>query len=1235
MILGDFMKHLIRLALPILLVLVLFNGGTPAYAQLGLTTRLMVSGNEFNTGASFPSISNDGRFIVFESDSTNVVANDTNSATDIFWYNTQTMTYTRVSVSSANVQGNGNSTMPIISGNGRYVVFRSDANNLTSNDSNGYSDVFLRDMQTNTTTLISVNSTGNPLTNTVIITPDDISSDGRYVVMVSDSSEIVPNDTNNSWDIFLYDRQTGTTSRVSVNGNGDQLEFGAVDGKLSDDGRYLAFSSTSSNVVANDTNNAPDAFIKDLQTGQVTRVSVDSSGNQATYLPAMPFPGPFPFLIVDDISADGRYVTFASNATNLVANDTNEYVWDQFFHDSQTGQTKRISINNDGTQADDLSGGGVISDDGRYVFFESGATTLVANDTNNAFDVFMFDNQTNSLSRISLTSAGGQTDGDSGLVALSANMRYVVIASFATNIVANDTNGLEDIFIYDRNSLPAPTLIAPQNSLTTFSNNLTFSWNAMVGVTQYEIQISVSSGFSPILYTNTVATTTDSYIFTQVGTYYWRVRARNGAIIGAWSAVRSLTIQNAPEPILLSPTNNADVTNPNVTFTWEPINGITQYQIVISRTAWMSDVVVDQIVNTTSYTMTLPQYTFYARAYYWYVLAWDSVNRKRSAIRTLHYEPIPFSSDSLTRLGVPNERVFYKSNRDTFYFTTASNPQAMIEYDFYGDVVRTIPIQINLQQLPNSPISYSVTDITQDGRYMTVVVIHAIDNGIMTTWPRVYVYDSQTHSMTRILDNPDLSYIFPSAISEDGRYILLITNHNFSPQDTHNEVYQNDLYLYDRQTAQTRFISNVPSQVVTYVGRIPFATISPDGQTIAFLYSPSGENYGYLYTYNTQTNILRAITAPNNGLIGVFHKSTGNNSLRFSDNNRYLIFSSDTNNIVPNDTLTSIDAFVYDFQTNQFTLVSVNSDEQKANTSASADGISPDGRFVTFYTSADNIVQNDSPNTIDLFVRDLQSGQTYAVSQGNDGYLLQMPQNYYPFNSVFFNNNQYIMFMAYSDYYLRTFASPTIPLNPDIISNGMTTTINSTLSWDWMFESNRYELQIATDDAFTNIIHTDNYVHAMSYEYTFPSTGTYYWRVRGVNQLGAGDWSVNSHFIGIGGNALLDEQQLFNAMQPHLTNGITFALFDVTANGIMTTLQFSDGAVVTGTIKLVTQNGLLRISVESISGGSATQQAIMSDTLPSFIMTALDEVVPSGYLAIESVSMTSSAVDLGVVLPNP
>ena len=299
---------------------------------------------------------------------------------------------TRVSISSAEVQGNAASIFPSISADGRYVAFASVASNLVANDTNGTTDVFVRDRQAGTTRRVSISSTGTQ-GNGGSYYPS-ISADGRYVAFESDATNLVASDTNGTTDIFVRDRQAGTTRRVSISSAELQGNGGSYYPSISADGRYVAFDSDATNLVANDTNGTRDVFVRDRQAGTTTRVSISSAelqGNSYSYAPS--------------ISADGRYVAFQSDATNLVANDTNGTSTSSCAT-AEPGTTRRVSISSAGTQGNGNSDSPSISADGRYVAFHSDATNLVADDTNGASDVFVRDRQAGTTTRVCVSSRG-------------------------------------------------------------------------------------------------------------------------------------------------------------------------------------------------------------------------------------------------------------------------------------------------------------------------------------------------------------------------------------------------------------------------------------------------------------------------------------------------------------------------------------------------------------------------------------------------------------------------------------------------------------------------------------------------------------------------------------------------------------------------------------------------------------------------------------------------------------
>ncbi|MBR1231965.1 Calx-beta domain-containing protein [Bradyrhizobium sp. AUGA SZCCT0182] len=390
-------------------------------------------GTQGNGSSLDSSISADGRYVTYHSDAPDLVDGDTNGINDVFVFDRETGTTERVSVSSTGEQGNNASFSPNISADGRYVTYFSLASNLVDGDTNGNYDVFVFDRETGTNERISVSSTGEQGNGTSF--SPDISADGRYVTYYSDASNLVDGDTNGTNDIFVFERETATTERVSVSSTGEQGDGGSFSSDISADGRYVTYSSTAANLVDGDTNGQADVFIFDRQTGTTEWVSVSSTGEQGNSASFEP-----------SISADGGYVTYQSLASNLVDGDTNE-TFDVFVFDGQTETTERVSVSSAGEQGNDASIAPSISADGRYVPYFSPASNLVDGDTNETYDDFVFDRQTDTTERVSVSAAGEQGNSDSSNASISADGTFVTYSSSASNLVDGDTNGTYDVFV--------------------------------------------------------------------------------------------------------------------------------------------------------------------------------------------------------------------------------------------------------------------------------------------------------------------------------------------------------------------------------------------------------------------------------------------------------------------------------------------------------------------------------------------------------------------------------------------------------------------------------------------------------------------------------------------------------------------------------------------------------------------------------------------------------------------
>jgi Tol biopolymer transport system component len=422
-----------------------------------------------------PSISGDGRLVAFESAAEDLVPRATHSGTDVFVRDRVRRVNSLVSLSSSGAPGNDTSHGAFVSGNGRFVAFESYASNLVEDDTNGTGDIFVHDRVTRRTERVSVSSSGTeqrpePVTDWGVGSTDGtqtngatcggglpaqcsnnermfptLSYDGRYVAFQSHAPNLVPNDHNHSWDVFVHDRLTGRTERVSVDSSGRErgAESAGVQGaprndfamtpSISGNGRFVAFRTAAGNLVAGDDNRAHDVFVHDRLKRTTERITV----------------APGPVNVVDEdqpyypqnelnqrqaFSFDGRYVAFSA-APRPTAGPFEVHI---FVHDRKLHRTVQADVSSSGQRAEDgsLTRGPAISADGRYIAFQTDASNLVAGDDNDAVDVFLRDLKTGSTIRLNSAAAtedGPCQDCGSSLPALSADGRVVAFQSSPVN----------------------------------------------------------------------------------------------------------------------------------------------------------------------------------------------------------------------------------------------------------------------------------------------------------------------------------------------------------------------------------------------------------------------------------------------------------------------------------------------------------------------------------------------------------------------------------------------------------------------------------------------------------------------------------------------------------------------------------------------------------------------------------------------------------------------------------
>lgn len=412
---------------------------TPSLAQTTVLASVNSAGVPGNGDSEEPQISLDGRCVMFTSRSTNLAAGDADLQNDAYVRDLSTGTTELVSVDSSGAHAAGGSLATAISADGRFVVFHSVAGGLIAGDALGDNDVFVRDRAAGVTIPISgdfAGLQGNGESTTGVISPD-----GRWVGFRSRASNLVGGDTNAEWDVFVRDLQTGTIERANLTSSGSEVHGDSYCTSISAGGRFVLFSSLAADLVPGDTNNERDIFVRDRLLGTTRRISVDSFGAQSNGDSHAGY-----------LSADGRFATFVSLATNLVAGDTNA-VADVFVHELATRVTTRASVRSDGGETDAWSTGSGITPDGRFISLTSDATNLVPGDAGFR-DLFLHDRWTGDTVRVNASASGAPPAADSWSWggALSADARFVAFFTTAGNMGTPGASGNFHVYVRDRGS---------------------------------------------------------------------------------------------------------------------------------------------------------------------------------------------------------------------------------------------------------------------------------------------------------------------------------------------------------------------------------------------------------------------------------------------------------------------------------------------------------------------------------------------------------------------------------------------------------------------------------------------------------------------------------------------------------------------------------------------------------------------------------------------------------------
>jgi Tol biopolymer transport system component len=841
------------------LVFLILLGGT-ALAQ---TTERAQPSVQADADGFSSATSADGRYVAFVSAATNLVPSDANGTYDVFLRDRQTGTTELVSVNSSGVQGNGSSGAVApdgvnffhglsMSADGRYVAFVSAAQNLTNVF--GLTTICVRDRQSGTTDLAGVDSGGTPL-NSVRCA---ISADGRYVTFEAGS-------VNGFDQVYIRDRLAGTTAIASVDSNGALGNNHSYFSALSADGRYVAFLSSASNLVPGDTNGTYDIFLRDRQTGTTERVSVDSSGVQGN-------DGSLDLAI----SGDGRLVAFRSHASNLVPGDTNG-TDDVFVHDRLTGTTERASVSSGGAQANDMSVSVAISADGRYVAFASHASNLVSGDTNGQRDVFVRDLLAGVTERASVDSSGAEANAGSGYQAtnnddslsMSADGRIIAFASHASNLVSGDTNAHEDVFTHDRQTGITKRLDLGFGQANSHCDQASISADG-----RYVAFRSAASNLDP----NNTNGTNDIFLFDRT-------------LHEITLVSRSSSSPGAPPN---SSSQNAVVSSDGRYVAFE--SGATD--IVPGDTNNVVDIFVYDRTNSTT------------------TLASVGIGGPANA------------KSNWASISADGRYVAFQSDATNLVAGDTNGQPDIFVRDLQAGTTERVSVSSSGaqgNQFSNTP------SISADGRY--VAFTSAATNfaaGDTNGNADVFVRDRQTGT-TEVISvatggSQPLTGLRP-AISANGRCVAFVNfDSNLVPGDTNGAL---DIFVRDRVSATTE--------------RVSVATNGAQANNSSYL-PPS-----------------------------------------ISGDGRFVAFLSDATNLVAFDNNGFPDAFVHDRLTHVTQRVSIAFDGSQSNATSDIPSISSDGRYIAFASFASNLVLGDTTGIEDIFVRDRGATSSFTSFCFGDG----------------------------------------------------------------------------------------------------------------------------------------------------------------------------------------------------------------------------------------------------------
>lgn len=549
--------------------------------QLGVSERISVGtgGVQTNRGSYHAFASADARYIGFISLATNIVEEVVTADTrclpsllciDVFLHDRVANTTIRLSDGMDGLQANNSSFEPQLSSDGQTVHFTSHADDLVPGDTNfanGYYGVdgFVWHRGTQQITRETLRSDGEQIsTNSYSYMPGA----GTHIYFQTDAPSVVPGVVADEIEVYRRDLATGVVTHIPLAHNNNRMNGKLINLQADNAGRYVVFTSYSDNILSNDTNGVQDVFVHDTQSGVTRLVSRTPSGQFPNGDSGAPM-----------VSPNGTHIVFRSAASNLVTGDTNG-VSDVFMYAISSQQVTRVSVTESGGQANGRSKDPAVCNDGKFISFASGASNLIAGDTNDQYDVFL--QHVESGAMVAVTRAANGTWGnDRGHKSrFIDDCSAILFASDASNLIPNDTNADRDLFYRTisisadlSTSYQSATPTASPNDVITYTVNLINSGGEATTI-NYSADLPTDTAFVSVSAPTTYVTGTQEFGY--VGTL-----AANSSTTLTFSVQINAAVVTPTAIILNATVTSSEQTLPLVATTI--VDGFDLYLPVITR----------------------------------------------------------------------------------------------------------------------------------------------------------------------------------------------------------------------------------------------------------------------------------------------------------------------------------------------------------------------------------------------------------------------------------------------------------------------------------------------------------------------------------------------------------------------------------------------------------------------------------------------------------------------------